>query len=139
LINKSPKLLINIRAAFGALAILLGSLTASTVLAVQTEENVCAMACCITEGHCCCNVKKAFVKGQNHDGKMSFTKAELAKPCPENCANSSASVKTFSCASLRENVIHLILFATVVTSSQPPPTVRDVVDFSSLSPRAPPA
>jgi hypothetical protein len=137
--NKSLQLLTKIRAACGVLAILIGSLAAPTMLASQTDENVCAMACCITEGHCCCKVKKAFVKGQNHDGKISFTKTEIAKPCPENCANSSASAKTQSRDLSRQHVTHLILFATVVTSSQPPPITKDLFDLAALSPRAPPA
>ena len=137
--HKSHKPFIKIRAAFSILAILIGALAAPTALAMQTEENVCAMACCITEGHCCCKAKKAFVKGQNHDGKLSFTKAELAKPCPENCTNSSASAKRFSRDALRTHVIHLILFATVVTASQPPPGLKDAAHYADLSPRAPPA
>jgi hypothetical protein len=138
-INKPHHLLIKIRATLGVLAILMGSLTAPAVLALQAEENVCAMACCITEGHCCCKVKKAFVKGQNHDGKVSLTKAEMAKPCPENCANSSSTVKPISRDALRENITHFILFATIVTASQPPPTTKEIIGFTALSPRAPPA
>jgi hypothetical protein len=137
-INKPPKFLMRVRALLGVLTILFGGLSAPTVLALQTEENVCAMACCITEGHCCCKAKKAFVKGQPHDGKVNFTKAELAKPCSDNCATSSSTGKTVSRDALREAVIHRILFASPITSAQPPPLIQNRIAYASLSPRAPP-
>jgi hypothetical protein len=42
------------RAAFAALVLLFSSLSPSLSLAAAIEWDVCAMECCVAEGHCCC-------------------------------------------------------------------------------------
>ncbi|MEW6128735.1 MAG: hypothetical protein AB1757_16970 [Acidobacteriota bacterium] len=130
--------LIKIRAATGVLAIVLSALSPAVALALQPAENVCAMACCISEGNCCCTIKKAFVKGQPHDGKTSLTQTEIAKPCSENCAASTSTVKTVSRNVIHKAVTHAVLFTTLITYSQPPPNAKETFDLTALSPRAPP-
>jgi hypothetical protein len=108
------KLSIKIRATLAVLAILISSLAAPTALALQPQETVCTMACCIAEKQCCCKPNKTLVKGQTRDGKESFTQTELAKPCHEGCASWHSAIKTFSRDLLRGTHYHSIKIYVVI-------------------------
>jgi hypothetical protein len=112
--EKMHKLSIKIRAMLAVLAVLISSIAAPIALALQPEETVCAMACCIAEKHCCCKPNKSVVKGQTRESKESFTQTELAKPCPEGCASWHSAIKTFSRDLLHGANYHSIKIPVVI-------------------------
>src|SRR5262245_29992207 len=72
-----------LRVVFLALSLLFSAL--SPVLALSaSEQDVCEMACCMAEGHCCCAARKPWVKGQKPDGRPILEQDEIAAPsgCP---------------------------------------------------------
>lgn len=79
-----------LRALGAVIALLIGSIFAPVTLAGRSSD-VCSMACCVEEGHCCCSPQRAFVKGQAPDGGPTFSETELLASCPEGCANPTAS------------------------------------------------
>jgi hypothetical protein len=125
------------RAFIGALAILLSAIAAPVTLATQTDENVCAMACCVADGHCCCKPNKPFVKGQARNLKPVFEKAELTQPCSQDCSSPSMAQRPLRVS--EQPIIHPFrLLTPVVTASQPPPTKYRVAILTLTAPRAPP-
>jgi hypothetical protein len=126
-----------LRALVGAVAILLTSLAAPVALATQTDDNVCAMLCCVEDGYCCCKPARPFVKGETPEGKESFAKAEISKPCPEGCTNPPPTLKIQLRADVRAAIHQFRFIAAIITSYQSPSNERkDVYRYSS--PRAPP-
>jgi len=73
-----------LRALFAALFLLAGALSAPVALATQTAD-FCAMACCVSEGHCCCSPTHAYVEGQLPDSKPRISDSEVSNSCPESC------------------------------------------------------
>jgi len=126
------------RAAFGALALLIGALFSPVVLATQTESNICAMACCVEIGHCCCKPGKLAVAGQRRDGETTLSQAELAAPCPEGCTTSPVQSNLFQREAIR-SVTHPLTLLSSITTHAPPVAHRlSAVVLICLSPRAPP-
>jgi hypothetical protein len=126
------------RAFLGALAILLSAIAAPVTLAIQAEGNVCAMACCVTDGYCCCKPHKPFVKGQARDHKPSFEKVELTQPCSQDCASPSSLAQRSLRIADQPSIHAFRLLTPVVTASQPPPTTHGDAILTSTAPRAPP-
>jgi hypothetical protein len=75
------------RAAAAMVALLLGWL-APVLPLMANEPDVCGMACCVAEGHCCCARRKHFVKGHvpGEDGRPAISENELKTSCPLRCA-----------------------------------------------------
>jgi hypothetical protein len=130
---------VKLRALCAVLALLLGATLAPVTLAVQTDETVCAMACCIAEKHCCCKPAKLSVKGQKHDdnGKQ-FANTEVSKPCSEGCANTPSSSNLFQRAFVRPATTQFDLTTTAAIHAPPVFILHQTIDFASVSPRAPP-
>lgn len=129
--------LVRLRAICAVMALLVGSASASISLA-STPSDVCAMACCVEEGHCCCSPPRASVKGQPHNDGPSFNGAEVTAPCPEGCANPTTSSKTMTRVAIR-SASHSIAFSESVTVCCEQ-IISDHVSFDldSFSPRGPP-
>jgi hypothetical protein len=126
------------RAVFGALALLIGALFSPVVFATQPESNICAMACCVEVGHCCCKPSKPAVAGQHRDDETTLSQAELAAPCPEGCTTSSFQSNLSQREAIRP-AIHPLTLLCSVTTHAPPLTQRlSAVALTCLSPRAPP-
>src|ERR1700754_3068106 len=89
------------RALCAALALLFGSLAAPVALASRSSIDVCTMACCVEEGHCCCKPRRPYVEGQTADGKPRIAVNEVAASCPEGCTAPSASSSLFVRQALR--------------------------------------
>jgi hypothetical protein len=137
--KKMHKLSIKIRAMLAVLAVLISLIAAPIALALQPEEIVCAMACCIAEKYCCCKPNKALVKGQTRDSKESFTQTEFAKPCPEGCASWHSAIKTFSRDLLRSENYHTIKISIVIIRLDIE-QVRQLTNiYGSPASRAPPS
>jgi hypothetical protein len=131
--------IIKLRASCALLVILLGAIFAPVTLATQTTEEVCAMACCIEEKHCCCKPAKLAVKGQKRDAsEKQLTSAELSKPCPEGCATLRTLSKLDSRAFLRTATTQFSLLTTAAIHAPPILFNHDSIDLVSASPRAPP-
>src|SRR5215216_4144648 len=79
-----------LRALCAALALLVGSLSAPVALGFQSS-GVCSMTCCVEAGHCCCNPKQAYVKGEIPDRQPVITLADVSAPCPDRCTGSQSS------------------------------------------------
>jgi hypothetical protein len=81
-----------LRAALVALALLIGWLGPALPLAAS-ESEVCAMECCVAEGHCCCAARKPFVKGRvpGADGRPVISEVEITASCPPRCAQPASS------------------------------------------------
>ncbi len=77
-------------AILAALALLIASLAPAISLAVS-EPEVCEMACCVAEGHCCCAARKPWVKGQNPSDHPVFEPAEIKSQSCYSCAPPSSS------------------------------------------------
>ena len=125
-----------LRALCAVIALLLGSISVPVVLAGGSPD-VCAMACCIEEGHCCCNPGRPYVKGQAPGDGPVFTDTQLQTTCPEGCANSTVQFKLLMRVELRA--------ASVITISGSPEFYSDQpagehisIDLDSVSPRGPP-
>jgi hypothetical protein len=91
----------SLRALCAALALLFGAIAAPVALASRSSDDVCTMACCVAEGHCCCKPRRAFVEGQTPDGKPRIAATEIAAPCPEDCAAPSTASPLFTRQALR--------------------------------------
>jgi hypothetical protein len=90
-----------LRALCVALVLLFGAIAAPVALASRSSDDVCTMACCVEEGHCCCKPRRTFVEGQTPDGKPRIAGTEIAVPCPEDCAAPSTSSPSFTRQALR--------------------------------------
>ena len=76
-----------LRTSAAMFALLLGWL--SPVLPwIRDDPDVCAMECCVAEGHCCCATRKPFVKGHipGADGQPVISEKDLTASCPPQCA-----------------------------------------------------
>jgi hypothetical protein len=126
-----------LRALVGTVAILLTSLAAPVALATQTDDNVCAMACCITDGYCCCIPARPFVKGELPKGEKSFANVEISNPCPGGCTNTPFTLKMQLRASVRAPIHQFKSLAAIIASYQSPASEHKGV-YRYSSPRAPP-
>jgi hypothetical protein len=125
--------------AFCALVVLAtGWLAAPVALATQTGE-VCAMACCIEDGHCCCSPALPFVKGQKDGDKAGFHDGVVQEPCPDGCTTATISIKTQARGSVRAAIATANLGARAPVRLQNRIIGFDAFRAAPSSPRAPPA
>ena len=131
--------MMRLRALVGAVTILLTTLAAPVALATQTNDNICAMECCVSDGYCCCNPSKSYVEGQLPESGHQFISAQLLARCPDGCAIPNLSLKVSSGDSDRNGSSRLDLL--VLSLQQSPRTVktRNLFHTPPSSPRAPPA
>src|ERR1044071_6432146 len=90
-----------------ALVLLFGAMAPPIALAHSSPDDICTMACCVAEGHCCCKPRHAFVEGQLPDGKPRVAGTEVAAPCPQDCAAPSTTSTSFTRHALRPADHHL--------------------------------
>jgi len=128
-----------LRALCAALALLFGAVAAPIALAGNSTDNVCTMACCVEQGHCCCKPRHAFVEGQTPDGKPRIAGSEIAAPCPEDCATSSTASPSFTRQSLRPADHRIDRVAVVLMHLPLIASPALAVTSIAIAPRAPPA
>ena len=136
---KQQRRLASWRALGAALVLLAGALVAPAALAVRSPGDVCAMACCVEDGHCCCKPRRASVAGQSTNGKPQLASAEVVAPCPEGCLAPSSASPLFKRQALRPadhrvDVVGVILPHLLLSDDQRLAAVCD-----ATTPRAPPA
>jgi hypothetical protein len=128
-----------LRAALVALALLIGRLGPALPLAAG-ESEVCAMECCVAEGHCCCAARKPFVKGHEPgaDGQPVISEVELTASCPPRCSQPASGFHHFQ---FHKAVV--VKYAGEVDPAQAiyaqtPRFARDALADGHAAPRAPP-
>ena len=102
------------------------------------SADICSMACCVEEGHCCCTPARAGVAGQTRERSNSISNLQVSSPCPEGCSTGYSLSNLFSRGSLRAgNPIFQIRktgmgsYTRLVSGWRP-------FESSSFPPRAPP-
>jgi hypothetical protein len=134
---KAFKQLATWRAIFAALALLFTGLSPAISLSAS-EPEFCEMACCVSEGHCCCASRKPWVKGQKPDGHPIIEPFEIRSKSCYSCAPPSSSnfisrdiarpsASAFNLAQPRDYGYHAPLRA------------HHSIWFTPTPPRAPPA
>ena len=94
-----------LRALCALLALILGYASVPAALALQ-ETDVCSMACCTREGHCCCSPRHSRVRGNGDQQRASLNgDSTMSAPCPESCAvpGSSSSISLRDITGPRSN------------------------------------
>jgi hypothetical protein len=125
-----------LRALCAVIALLLGSFSVPVVLAAGSPD-VCSMACCVEEGHCCCNPGRPYVKGQTPDDGPVFTEPQLQNSCPEGCANSAVQFNLLTRTEPRASTLITVSGSPEIYSEQ---TANEhlSIDLDAVSPRGPP-
>ena len=127
------------RALLVALALLCGALAAPVTLAAGSSADVCTMACCVEEGHCCCKPRRARVEGQTTDGNPHVAATEVAAPCPAGCGAPSSSSFFLKRLALRPGDHSLESDATSHAHSPLSAGKSLAATGAAAAPRAPPA
>jgi hypothetical protein len=128
-----------LRVTAAVFALLLGWLAPVLPLAAS-EPDVCAMECCVAEGHCCCAARKPFVKGHvpGEDGRPVISEKELTAPCQPQCAQLASGFHP-----LQFPKAPVVKYAGEVDVAQSiyartPRFARDALADDHATPRAPP-
>ncbi|MDX2032993.1 MAG: hypothetical protein SF339_20115 [Blastocatellia bacterium] len=110
------------------------------VIALELPERVdCGMACCLSEGECCCASRFDSPDDDQHlHEQATISKVELSRGCPSHCASISSSPQVASHVGHSPATTNalpaeaLLPFGTRITHHQNSPT------SGPSSPRAPP-
>ncbi|HEX5731990.1 MAG TPA: hypothetical protein VF131_04065 [Blastocatellia bacterium] len=121
-----------------AVAILLSGFAYAPIGLASDSPDVCAMVCCIEEGHCCCTPRRASVKGQMPSDNPALNEAEIVSPCPEGCTNSTTPFKLATKQALRPANRLVDLSVPAVAGLERSLVAHLYIGLSSASPRAPP-
>jgi hypothetical protein len=125
------------RAIMAALALLVTSLSPAISLAAS-EPEFCEMACCVAEGHCCCEARKPWVKGKRPDGFPIIEPVQIRSQSCYSCATPSPS-NFFSREISRPAAHNFDLAQHQVFTYHDPSWVHHSIWFTPTPPRAPPA
>lgn len=131
---------LRLRAAVAVLA--LAASWISTPLSLATiEPDVCEMECCIAEGHCCCTVRRPYVKGNEpKPGDISITvETALTDPCTAGCVASGISAKNKLLRAAQAQAPLVTLASIPLELYQSPSLLDHQFIAQPSSPRAPPA
>ena len=134
------KIRIRLHVAAAALIIFLGWVSVPISLA-SIEPLVCEMECCIAEGHCCCAVRRPYVKGREpKPGVVSLTnETSLTNSCPTDCTASGVSAKNYLPRTVHTQAPILTLTSIPLDRYQSPLLLEHQLAAQPSSPRAPPA
>jgi hypothetical protein len=127
-----------LRAACALLALLAGWMSQPVTLAA-TLPDVCSMACCVNEGHCCCKPSHRYVEGQVPAGGENVSASQLSAACPEGCAAPRYSSNLLLRDSARAAIAHAFSLATRLIHSHSTALAAKAVESCPSSPRAPPS
>ena len=121
-----------------ALSLLFSSLSPALALSVS-QQDICEMACCVAEGHCCCATRKPWVKGQKPDDRPIIEQIEITAPsgCLGAPPSSASNIIPREIAGPAATDFH-IAFETVF-SYHSPQRAHHFVWFTPTPPRAPPS
>ena len=127
-----------LRAAFALLLLLVTSLSTPAALAFGSEGNGCAMACCVADGYCCCNLDRETAEGELPKDEKTFEKSEVSSPCPAGCTNPPSTLKIQSRVFARTASHQIGPVSAIITAYQTITAELRGIHRSS-SPRAPPS
>jgi hypothetical protein len=136
--NKGGRKPVRLRAAGILLALLFSCLSAPLTLAFDSSD-VCSMACCVQEGHCCCNPRRARVQGRDSGGLNQIGNADVSAPCPEGCATSPTSSPSPFRDATRAAATQIDRVAPEFVQSHTPLLTTRANTSGASSPRAPPS
>jgi hypothetical protein len=125
------------RAIFAALALLVTSLSPSLSLSAS-EPEFCEMACCIADGHCCCDARKPWVKGQKPGDRPIVEPVEIRSQSCYSCTPPS-STNLISRGIARPAPHDFDLARRRVFAYHNPLRAHNSIWFTPTPPRAPPA
>lgn len=134
------KIRFRLHVAMATLTLVLGWVSVPLSLAAR-EPDVCEMECCIAEGHCCCAMRRAYVKGKEpKPGEVALTtETTLTNPCPASCAASGNSSQNYlPRATPAPTPLVTLASISLLRCGDRFPLVRQFAAQPS-SPRAPPA
>ena len=125
------------RAILAALALLTTSLSPALSLAASADLDVCAMECCVAEGHCCCAARKPWVKGHKPDDRPVVVPVEIRSQsgCPYTPPSSSSFLPR---ESARTTALDFDLARHPVLAYRSPLRAHHSIWSTSTPPRAPP-
>jgi hypothetical protein len=126
-----------LRAAIGALVILLPTVAATVTLAVNTDDNTCGMACCIADAYCCCGPARSVNSDRPIDDSLG--EIETSEPCPAGCANRASTLKVKSRADVRAVINHAHFHSSILLSDRWRNTARRTGVLRLHIPRGPPS
>jgi|SRR5262245_6432948 len=134
------KIWVRLHVAAAALILFLGWVSVPLSLA-SMEPLVCEMECCIAEGHCCCAVRRPYVKGHEpKPGVVSLTnQTTLTNSCPAGSAASGISAKNNLPRAVRTQTPSATLASIPLEHYQSPFLLDQQSATQSSSPRAPPS
>lgn len=130
--------LVRLRAAGILLALLFSCLSAPITLALDSS-NVCSMACCVKDGHCCCSPRRASVKGKSSAGLDQIASAEVSAPCPEGCATPPVSSNSSLRDTTRATTHHADRVSADIIHAYATVLATRTIASGPSSPRAPPS
>jgi hypothetical protein len=132
------KRIIKLRAAALLLLFALG-LASGPVGAATRDTGVCAMECCVEEGHCCCTPANPYVVGQARPDGDQIGETEISSPCPEGCATPVSSLKLSQRAAVRTQPHAASPSVKAVPRRQYAAIIRESFTAEKSTPRAPPS
>ena len=124
--------------AFCAALMLACAWVSSPVSLAAGPSDTCAMACCVEEGHCCCNPSRPFVLGQSSEGAERIGGSQFVQPCPEGCTAPQFSANIFLKAPIRPSAHLTERPAPAPGRSALDATANELLGSISSPPRAPP-
>ena len=134
--NAKGKTALKLRAAGALLAFLVGWVSAPLAL-ISAEVDVCAMPCCVREGHCCCSARHTRVARKPQAGRDAFDNPSIIESCPLECTSS------FSATLIIRDLVSTPSPSFVVSGfglnhSRLSLSLRNLLATVPSSPRAPP-
>jgi hypothetical protein len=129
---------LRLRAAALVFALFVSGPLAASAQAADSGD-VCAMACCIRDGYCCCSPRRAHVQGETTDGRAHISSARVSAECPEGCSKLQSGSYFPLRDSLRANNHHLEELQTASHSLRHIRVIPNSFEFACSTPRAPPS
>lgn len=133
--HRAPSLRLRAACALAALLLSWASLQAAVI---SYSPDVCSMACCVQEGHCCCSPPRASVAGQRSDDNPHFTQADLSSPCPNECTAPYLSSSSRLQPLVRHNYHQVDFCASPVVYSERFSETHNSITSQPSAPRGPP-
>lgn len=81
------------RAAFAAVALILGSVCPALGLGLITSES-CGMSCCASRGVCCCHMRQQSSTNDTSPERRRLDRPQLGGSCPGGCNGSQSNLRT---------------------------------------------
>ena len=115
------------------MALVVSWICAQGALAASSPD-ICAMACCVEQGHCCCLPSHASVK--DNSDRPAILSENKSERCPDGCAGSRPITNLFPRDTRR--AVAQVLQLPSLFRSQPGAVTITAVSLETSVPRGPP-